>query len=342
MLKNWWLTDGIAKGVVRMCKVNILKLCSICIFLFSLYACEKIENPVQYQESAPSPTIKIEQNMHSSLQNKESNQELPFMLKSKVWKKLYSLEKAAKKYKKKHPKTEDSANQLIVQYIRTGKDAYNTNLWILLAGKVNKKFVLYVNRWYPELKSLQSTEKMKDPYGEGEIDFIHFIASLGVLMKQSVYSQELCDLVTWKGDCIELAQEVYLSGIDSEHITRETITKMGENSSRFNHADYLADIDAYNIAFSMQNSETSLCDAIHDYYKGDQSTANREAMFCNVRLGKEMNEKAAIRWLKKEMTSKAGFFTRELCKEHKLSLQKQKKYIVTAAEAFGQYLFRKE
>ncbi|WP_080832312.1 glycoside hydrolase domain-containing protein [Cohnella massiliensis] len=157
------------------------------------------------------------------------------------------------------------ANQKVMQYIRK-QQGYDEFIWTLAAGSIDNDFCDLVDA------TLGNTvEKLYDPRSGVEIDCEHMLAScnaftytIGEPLINELTSM-IGDLITLTGECAEAVRNgEYLN---SYVAAKALIAHPVEGGSTLSLADFLADVDAWNLG-KMMNDDINLPinQAIRTYY----------------------------------------------------------------------------
>lgn len=192
----------------------------------------------------------------------------------------------------------EDANELILNFIRTGVEKYNDSDWQIMAGVENTGFVSYVS----EMDSKNGTHasdlrKLKGfymPNGE-RVDFAHMIAALNIAY---VGSQTTADMSGWAGDLCDLLRytnEMSLSGIGNQETI---ITNIRENylgvrvHNGFSIVDIRGDLDAYYLNDQLKSSDVKFSALIERYFVDSLSMEQRAAYFLNNRFSGALTQEA--------------------------------------------------
>lgn len=160
-----------------------------------------------------------------------------------------------------------SNKQQVIAFIRR---KYDKGSWPITAGKVDYKFVEYVEKNNLDLLNYFSDggggAELIDPVSGAEIDFLHMMASANALLHKSSYlfdDEDFNDLAGWTG---ELQQAI--RDLQKYQKKNNIIADLESISKGFSIKDMLADIDAYNIGVLL-NSPSKLSELLRDYYSDD-------------------------------------------------------------------------
>lgn len=201
----------------------------------------------------------------------------------------------AQEYQKNFKKSQ----KLVIDYLRSGiydDDKYaGSGNWENTAGKVDKKFIEYVNNKNPEMKKylyatgLEDVKYIMDPNSGNVIDFTHLTATFGAFLYNTsaikmflgdklpfagipYYTENNIDnLAGWAGDLQTLIQTDLLIWYDSnggDHYFSETVLDMySEDDYRVLVKQLLADNSADSIKLNglpIHNSRFGISDQLAD------------------------------------------------------------------------------
>ena len=163
------------------------------------------------------------------------------------------LESLAYMYSEVAPETDPA--ELVIKYIRTGVERYNSGSWEIMAGKEDKEFAKYVaeiedglNLSVPDepeswlaICSLKNLGMILMPNGELE-DIGHMFGVMDITYHNKG-SQNHADVAGWAGDIVDLINDTadgYADGLGKAIPVTGTVEEMTEIISTY----YLADPDA--------------------------------------------------------------------------------------------------
>ena len=188
---------------------------------------------------------------------------------------LSLLEMLANQYVMENPGNDPV--ELIIKYIRTGVDRYNSGSWGIMAGYENKDFADYVRRTenafnyeienvdeYFKFTALKNINVFDLPNGN-RADIGHMFGTLDISYTNK-NSLDHADVGGWAGDLVDLitsadADEYKVSGTIEEMVA---ILKDGyflknpQPSDVFSLSDFYGDLDAYRRPFSGRQSKVFL------------------------------------------------------------------------------------
>ena len=187
----------------------------------------------------------------------------------KIINKIKTLEEISLRYNQEKGSTED-ANLRVLKYIKEVR--YNGIAWNVLVGSLDSDFIQYVKDNQPsdmDLSSLQQTEFLTDPKTKENVDFLHMIAVVNVILKCGFENYTNVDLASWGGDICQLAIQLKRTGLSGSALQAKADELFnGDANSSFSRYDVLANVDAFNIAnlyFNLGNSTIS--SVLEQYYK---------------------------------------------------------------------------
>ena len=177
--------------------------------------------------------------------------------------------------------------ELLLQFIRSRTESYTTDMWDMVAGKLDQDFITYVsvNNSYI-FNYFTSTRNIYDQK-YGNVDFWHLSATMGGIKHAGgnnalailAGAQTVRDLSGWAGDLQTLVTDAYriTNASDNYEIFYETVYSIiGDDKYTFSMSDVIADIDA--VIFSKNREDGYFDDHLFgtmcaNYYK-DRSTAD--------------------------------------------------------------------
>ncbi len=203
------------------------------------------------------------------------------------------------------------ANKLVLMYIRQFNKSYTTSDWDVVAGKVDNKFVNYVQNSNSDLaKYFSGNVYIVDPGSNEKIEITHFAATLNALLYDTTWSDagikllagenNIDNLAGWAGDLQTLVKDVLKDtnkSNDYKKLYSSAINLMGNSTSSFSMTDLLADVDAVNINKLLGSS--SINSAIRNYYTYGSTDKRYTTFVQNIAGGTK----------KKELNSLAGKYT---------------------------------
>ena len=223
---------------------------------------------------------------------------------------LAILEAIADYYVKKVAPGNDPA-MLVIKYIRTGVDRYNSGSWNIMAGYEDADFAEYVRKYEEEYNaSLEEGEEMMKVSGLKNIhefylpngdwaDIGHVFGSMDITYTNKS-SEDHADVSGWAGDTVDLMSMVDQFGWEStnledmiEEINTKYFLKYREDfeeepiEGTFSNTDMEGDLDAFYVMQQLYNSEYgngTLTEIFSEYMTASLTSKDRAAFFLNNRL----------------------------------------------------------
>lgn len=177
---------------------------------------------------------------------------------------LAILEEFANLYVQQYPSKDPIA--LVIKYIRTGVERYNSGSWGIMAGYEDADFAKFVAQTENEINAqvtdgkylavtgLKNLSDFTLPNGD-KADIGHVFGSMDITYHNN-YGNNHADVSGWAGDLVDLLEIVAYYGVHSDNLD-DLITNVGENYflksefgkdlPTFSQADYDGDLDAYYI-----------------------------------------------------------------------------------------------
>ena len=233
---------------------------------------------------------------------------------------LGALEELAQVYADQNPGKDPVA--LVIKYIRTGVDRYNSGSWGIMAGYEDKEFASFVRRMEVQLNmdlpegaepfqvtAMKNIEEFTLPNGD-LVDFGHMFGTMD-LSYHNKGSQEHADVGGWAGDLVDLmtsADKAYAKFTDStvdstvalelpadldveimaEQIGKNIFLKATSTDDKFTLTDFYGDIDGMYVINHLYEKEYEVGDMakiISDYCTEDLSDEDRASYMMISRLG---------------------------------------------------------
>jgi exopolysaccharide biosynthesis protein/glucan-binding YG repeat protein len=214
---------------------------------------------------------------------------------------LAVLETYAEAYAREHDDEEKAA--LVINYIRTGVEKYNSGTWNAFCGEEKVAFTAYVAEQDEANSTSAGDLKNLSVFILPNGDLAEFNHMFGCMdMAYHTGNQETADLGSWAGDICDLVQLTHNAGISG------TVEEMAElirtdnehyflyddpMAHSFGIRDFYGDLDSFYIIKQMKD-HNSLCDIMEHYYTPALNDAFRSLFFINNRLG-GVHTKAEIR-----------------------------------------------
>ncbi len=193
---------------------------------------------------------------------------------------------------------------LVINYIRTGVDRYNSGSWKIMAGDEDVEFTEFVamfeegyNAEVPDEEKLYITalKNIKNFYlpNGNLVDLGHMFGTMDITYHNKG-SQNHADVGGWAGDLVdllELADKSGVSGSIDEMVEDIRTNYFGKDHSplpTFNSTDYYGDIDAYYILNELDTDNYSygmLFELMLGYFTEELSDEYRAEYFLKNRIG---------------------------------------------------------
>ena len=222
---------------------------------------------------------------------------------------LNFLEVLAQMYVMEHPGNDPL--ELVIKYIRTGVDRYNSGSWGIMAGYEDAEFAKFVRSTehglnmeaesvdeYVKFTALKNINNFVLPNGD-LVDFGHMFGTMDISYTNKG-SENHADVGGWAGDLVDLitsADADELGGTVEEMvpILKESyFLKNPQPSDVFGLTDFYGDLDAYYILNTVlergygMDYETEmgmLTMVMMEYFTEELSTKDRAEYFLKTRLG---------------------------------------------------------
>ena len=184
------------------------------------------------------------------------------------------------------------ADELVINFIRTGVERYRDGNWTTLAGEEITEFTEYVE----EQDAINGTNAMdlrdividnfRLPNGN-QVDFGHMFGTMNIAY---VAATQTADLGGWAGDLCDLL----LYSKSYGNVPAGTVEQMadyirvncfGVNADdAFGMDDFYGDMDAFYLISKIKGSDAKLSAIMEDYFTADLSDEDRAAYFLNNRF----------------------------------------------------------
>lgn len=201
--------------------------------------------------------------------------------------------------------------ELIIKYIRTGVDRYNSGSWNIMAGYEDSDFAKYVEKWESQYNStLNEDEELMAVTGLKNIntfylpngdfaDLGHVFGMLDISYTNKT-SADHADVAGWGGDLVDLLSLADQFGVDSvsvedmvTEITTKYLMKFEEEfpeepiEGTFSQTDMCGDLDGFYLFKTICATEYTcgtLTEIISEYMTEDLSNEQRAEYFLKNRL----------------------------------------------------------
>lgn len=201
--------------------------------------------------------------------------------------------------------------ELVIKYIRTGVDRYNSGSWGIMAGYEDAEFAKFVRATehginieaesvdeYVKFTGLKNIKSFDLPNGD-KVDFGHMFGTMDISYTNKD-SENHADVGGWAGDLVDLitsADADELSGTVDELIPvlkESYFLKNPQPNDVFSLSDFYGDLDAYYVlntvlerGYSMDyETETGMLTTVMmEYFTPELTTGDRAEYFLKKRLG---------------------------------------------------------
>ena len=194
----------------------------------------------------------------------------------------------------------DNAVGLVINYIRTGIEKYNTDSWAILAGAENTAFTAYVAEQDKAngttAQALRGIGGFTLPNGQSA-EFAHMFGAINIAYYNN-YAQTNVDFGGWAGDLVDLMEYTKgkLTGTDVEAMTREIRENYlgidDEEVHTFGQLDIYGDLDAYYILTKLAGGSTNLSGIMESYFTSSLSDTERAVYFLSNRFSGSTTQEA--------------------------------------------------
>jgi len=194
---------------------------------------------------------------------------------------------------------------LIIKYIRTGVERYNSGSWGIMAGYEDSDFAEFVAEMEdminsspdsPYMLAICSLKNLKNfnlPNGD-RADLGHMFGTMDITYHNH-FSTNHADVAGWAGDLVDLLEFADVSGVDGtldemiEEISKNYLghTPPIDGQAGFNQTDIIGDLDAFYIMQQLQKREYTkgaLSEVIGGYFSGTLTAEQRADYFLRNRL----------------------------------------------------------
>ena len=223
---------------------------------------------------------------------------------------LMILEDIANAYVMENPGEDPVA--LVIKYIRTGVDRYNSGSWGIMAGYEDADFAEYVamiedmaNAEAPSVEdmfaitSLKNIENFYLPNGD-YVDIGHMFGTMDITYHNN-FSQNHADVGGWAGDLVDLLEFADYGGVSGTleemvaQITDQYLLAYAPDEldiGSFGQTDMYGDLDAMYVmnqiqkeGYNYEYEVSGLAVNLMAYFMGELNMESRAAYFLNNRLG---------------------------------------------------------
>ncbi len=223
---------------------------------------------------------------------------------------LAILESIADTYVKKVAPGKDPA-MLVIKYIRTGVDRYNSGSWNIMAGYEDADFATYVQKYEEEYNAkLTNAEEMMKVSGlknihefdlpNGDLaDIGHVFGSMDITYT-NINSENHADVSGWAGDTVDLMSMVDQFGLESTTM-EEMVAEINEKyflkyreefeeepiEGTFSNTDVEGDLDAFYVMqqlYSTEYKNGTFTEIFSEYMTETLNNKQRAKFFLDKRL----------------------------------------------------------
>ena len=187
------------------------------------------------------------------------------------------------------------AVEYALNYVRTGVDKYSSGLWNELAGAELTGFRDYVAQ--QDAANGTNASAMKDlgmftaPNGQDcELNHIFGVMDITYHNRNASNPKDSADLGGWAGDLVDLLYQVQQGGVSGDDledmiaVIRSDYLGKYISASSFGQEDIYADLDAYNIIYTVMNDGVGLHSAFRGYFTSNLSDPARAQSFVSRRF----------------------------------------------------------
>ena len=218
---------------------------------------------------------------------------------------LNLLEEIAGMYVKENPGKNPIA--LVIKYIRTGVDRYNSGSWGIMAGYEDTDFANYVKRYenaanatvtdgkYVAVTGMKNISNFTLPNGD-KADLGHVFGSMDITYHNKG-SNNHADVSGWAGDLVDLLEYADLMGVSGdlttmiEYVGANLLGKVPTipNAPSMSQEDLDGDLDAFYIMETLYDLEEdytagTMTEILKNYFTEDLTNEYRAEFFLRNRL----------------------------------------------------------
>lgn len=194
---------------------------------------------------------------------------------------------------------DEDAVELVINYIRTGIEKYNTDSWAILAGAENTGFTSYVADKDSEngtnARGLRGIGTFELPNGQTS-EFGHMFGALNIAYYND-NAAENADFGSWAGDIVDLMEYTKgkVAGTDVETMAqdiRENYLGVDDpDAHAFGYQDIYGDLDSFYIMSQLTAGSRKLSQIFENYFTSALSDTDRAVFFITSRFpGAETQE----------------------------------------------------
>ena len=278
---------------------------------------------------------------------------------------LIELEKLTAEYIQLNPGKDPLG--MMIEYIRTGVDRYNSGSWNIMAGYEDPDFAKFIsqredeiNAQYDNVEDMIKVTALKDihefvlPNGDG-VDFGHMFGTMDITYHNN-FSENHADVAGWAGDLVDLLttsdrHNVYTPDENDVYPTIEEMTKeIGEKylnhdiageDDQFGHSDMYGDLDGFYLMNTLKKQgyeSGDLAKIMQAYFTKDLTDEYRAEYFLKNRLDGVSTRNAVRDAVYSEYVSNKVISTLEGTRDFKTADVSQMR--IACCYAFADYLCR--
>ena len=278
---------------------------------------------------------------------------------------LIELEKLTAEYIQLNPGKDPLG--MMIEYIRTGVDRYNSGSWNIMAGYEDPDFAKFIsqredeiNAQYDNVEDMIKVTALKDihefvlPNGDG-VDFGHMFGTMDITYHNN-FSENHADVAGWAGDLVDLLttsdrHNVYTPDENGVYPTIEEMTKeIGEKylnhdiageDDQFGHSDMYGDLDGFYLMNTLKKQgyeSGDLAKIMQAYFTKDLTDEYRAEYFLKNRLDGVSTRNAVRDAVYSEYVSNKVISTLEGTRDFKAADVSQMR--IACCYAFADYLCR--
>jgi hypothetical protein len=198
----------------------------------------------------------------------------------------------------------------LLQYLRSGRESYTTDEWILLCGDLDQTVQDQLNSKdiTGSFASLRNSDTYEDPLGDNKgqtLDYIHLCATLNAAIGSFSVIEDGKNLVQQAGWMGDLLQAVSAS---------EDVNQFGTDEGSMNLADINADLDAANLFIQLQEGNSSRFYLLLQQYYFEQDDFNRKAYFLENYYPNAKTQTEQVEVMYEAIMDESSPVLEELCK----------------------------
>ena len=208
---------------------------------------------------------------------------------------------------------EDAAG-LVINYIRTGIEKYNTDSWAILAGGENTGFTAYVAERDTEngtnAGALRGIGNFEIPNGQ-TVEFAHMFGAMNIAYYNDNAAAN-ADFGSWAGDIVDLMEYTKgkVSGTDVETMAqdiRENYLGVDDPEAHsFGYQDIYGDLDSFYIMSQLTSGSRQLSEIFESYFTASLTDTDRAVFFITNRFPGAATQEAVRKAIYEAYKGNAG------------------------------------